>query len=316
MEHPLIVERESQLGTLSLHPLVLINISDSWTRARIKTKDKNPRVIGCLMGVQRGRDVEIFNSFELVYTVNAEGKMEIDQAFLTARKELFAQPYPTYDILGYYLTTSGLTPADLELNDQFHDVVDSPLVLVLDPLKAVPTAKRLPVDIYEAEIRAIDNKPRSVFAHLTYKIETGESERIAVDHIAHVRPVADGDSVLAAHLEGVQSAIQMLNLRVRNIQKFVDATLQGKVKKDHHLLRQISAMANMLPTIDSEDFRQEFLSEFNDSLLVTYLATVTKSCQLADDLSAKFSAAYGDKQKRRGGGGGGGGGMLNVGFGM
>ncbi len=68
------------------------------------------------------------------------------------------------------------------------------MVLVLDPLKAVPTAKRLPVDLYEAELRMTEgNKPKSVFAHLKYKIETGESERIAVDHIARVRPVAEGD---------------------------------------------------------------------------------------------------------------------------
>jgi hypothetical protein len=46
----------------------------------------------------------------------------------------------------------------------------------------------------QVELRASENnKPRSVFAHLKYKIETGESERIAVDHIARVRPVAEGD---------------------------------------------------------------------------------------------------------------------------
>ncbi len=65
------------------------------------------------------------------------------------------------------------------------------------------------------------------------------------------------------------------------------------MKKDHHLLRQISSMANMLPAIDSDQFRTEFLSEFNDTLLVTYLAAITKGCQLADDVSAKFNAAYG-----------------------
>lgn len=80
------------------------------------------------------------------------------------------------------------------MNEQFREVVESPLVLVLDPLKAVPTAKRLPVDLYEAELRMSDTgKPRSVFAHLKFKIETGESERIAVDHIARVRPVTEGD---------------------------------------------------------------------------------------------------------------------------
>lgn len=87
------------------------------------------------------------------------------------------------------------------------------------PFQATPQAKRLPIDIYEQEIRVVDGVPKSFFAHLTYKIETGESERIAVDHIAHVRPIAEGDSALAAHLEGVQNAIQMLNLRVTNLQR-------------------------------------------------------------------------------------------------
>lgn len=77
------------------------SISDQYTRAKVKSngKEKNPRVIGCLMGVQRGRDVEIFNSFELVHTVN-EGKIEIDQQFLIMKKEQFAQPFPNYDVLG------------------------------------------------------------------------------------------------------------------------------------------------------------------------------------------------------------------------
>jgi COP9 signalosome complex subunit 6 len=102
------------------------------------------------------------------------------------------------------------------------------------------------------------------------------------------------NSVLATHLEAVQNAIQMLNFRVKSIQRFLEATLQGQVwtlfflfcffshvsrsqvKKDHNLLRQISALANMLPAIDSEVFRKEYLTEFNDTLLVTYLSAVTK----------------------------------------
>jgi len=304
----LIVERDNQLGSLSLHPLVIINISDGYTRWRVKKKEKNPKVIGCLMGMTKGRDVEIFNSFELVYELK-DGKVEIDQEFLTAKKEQFAQPFPNYDVLGWYVTAPELTSADLEINEQFRDLIDSPLVLVLDPLKAVPTAKRIPIDIYEAEIRLVDNKPQSFFAKLAFKIETGESERIAVDHIARVRPSAEGDSVLASHLEGMQNAIQMLSFRVKNIQRFLDATIKGEIPKDHAILRQISALANMLPAIDSGEFQKEFVSEYNEVLLTTYLATVTKACQLADDLNSKFSVAFGDKARRRGGGMGGGGGF-------
>jgi len=254
------------------------------------------------MGVQRGRDVEIFNSFELVHTVSDKGKVEIDQAFLTTKKELFAKPFPQYDVLGWYVTGSELTAADFEVNAQFQEVNEAPLILLLDPTKAVPTAKRLPIDIYEQEIRMVDNGSKSFFAHLTFKIETGESERIAVDHIAHVRPVAEGDSALAAHLEGVQNAIQMLNLRVKNIQRFLDATVKGQIPKDHHILRQISCMANMLPAIDSDQFRQEFLVEYNDTLLVTYLAAITKGCNMADELNQKFQVVYQDKARRGRGG--------------
>lgn len=61
---------------------------------------------------------------------------------------------------------------------------------------------------------------------------------------------------------------------------FVDATIKGQVPKDHHILRQISAMANMLPAIDSDQFREEFLVEYNDTLLVTYLSAITKGCNV------------------------------------
>lgn len=61
-----VVEREGA-GTLNLmlHPVVIINISDHWTRAKIQNKKENPRVFGALVGVQTGRDLELFNSFEL-----------------------------------------------------------------------------------------------------------------------------------------------------------------------------------------------------------------------------------------------------------
>ena len=37
---------------ISLHPLVIINISDHWTRFKIQNQKENPRVIGALLGIQ------------------------------------------------------------------------------------------------------------------------------------------------------------------------------------------------------------------------------------------------------------------------
>ena len=52
--------------TFKLHPLVIVNISDHYTRIKAQRGGTPSRVIGCLLGCQSGRTVEIFNSFELV----------------------------------------------------------------------------------------------------------------------------------------------------------------------------------------------------------------------------------------------------------
>lgn len=82
-----IVEREGQETlNLKLHPLVIINISDHWTRTKVQKKQANPRVIGALVGIQEGRNLEIFNSFELVYDI-VDGLVVIDHKFLHQKQE-------------------------------------------------------------------------------------------------------------------------------------------------------------------------------------------------------------------------------------
>lgn len=294
-----VVIESSSTTTLSLHPLVLINISDQYTRAKVAGKDKNPRVIGAVCGIQRGRHIEIYSSFELVYTIE-DGTVEVDQEYLTTRKDLFAQVFPNYDILGWYSTQTQPTAADFDINSQFSDVNESPLLLLLDPEAATPDAKELPVYIYEQEVKVVEGAPKSFFSRLKYTIETGESERVAVDHIANVKAIVEGDTVLASHLDGVANAIQMLSQRILTIQKFLDQTQKGKIEKDHHILRQINSMINMLPAIDTQSFNQEFLHSYNDTLLVTYLASITKGAQQASELLEKFNTVHEKHRARRG----------------
>lgn len=74
--------------------LVLINISDHHTRTLANAgpdaaggagAPPPPRVLGCLLGSQAGRTVDITNSFEMRF---AEGSAaEIDQAFLQKKME-------------------------------------------------------------------------------------------------------------------------------------------------------------------------------------------------------------------------------------
>jgi COP9 signalosome complex subunit 6 len=74
------------------------------------------------------------------------------------------------------------------------DVNENPLYLLLDAASCLrPSTKDLPISIYESELHVIQEKPTLMFVKIPYKIETGEAERIAVDHVARVTPSGGGD---------------------------------------------------------------------------------------------------------------------------
>lgn len=104
----LVMASSSSSGlTFKLHPLVIVNISDHYTRVKSQMNPTlapshgnnaaapngadgvvstlPPRVYGCVIGVQKGRTVEIFNSFELLYDPSTHS---LDRTFLEKKQEL------------------------------------------------------------------------------------------------------------------------------------------------------------------------------------------------------------------------------------
>lgn len=71
--------------TCSLHPLVIMNVSEHWTRERAQ-EGSVKQVIGALIGKQKGRNIEIMNSFELVYN-EIKGDIIIDREYYTMKEE-------------------------------------------------------------------------------------------------------------------------------------------------------------------------------------------------------------------------------------
>jgi hypothetical protein len=68
---------------------VLINISDHHTRLKANSPDgaPPPLVMGCLLGSQDGRAVDVANSFEIIFTEALDGAFEIDTPFLLKKQE-------------------------------------------------------------------------------------------------------------------------------------------------------------------------------------------------------------------------------------
>ncbi|KAK8483679.1 hypothetical protein V6N11_061661 [Hibiscus sabdariffa] len=288
--------------TFKLHPLVIVNISDHYTRVKSQTnpppltstsatvngvehQQQSPRVYGCVIGVQRGRTVEIFNSFELLYDPSTHS---LDRPFLEKKQELYKKVFPHFYILGWYSTGSDAQESDMHIHKALMDINESPLYVLLNPT-INPAQKDLPVTIYESELHVIDGIPQLIFVRSSYTIETVEAERISVDHVAHLKP-SDGGSAatqLAAHLTGIHSAIKMLNSRIRVLHHYLVGMQKGDIPCENSLLRQ-------------KKFQDDFLMEYNDTLLITYLAMFTNCSSTMNELVDKFNTAY-DRHSRRGG---------------
>eukprot|EP01121_Diplochlamys_sp_Union-15-3_P003353 TRINITY_DN131_c0_g1_i3.p1 TRINITY_DN131_c0_g1~~TRINITY_DN131_c0_g1_i3.p1 ORF type:complete len:235 (+),score=27.77 TRINITY_DN131_c0_g1_i3:70-774(+) len=208
-----VVSNEERGGALDvfLHPLVIINISDHYTRAKV-SGDKSNRVFGALLGIQSGRRVEVFNSFELIVT-EVDGSSVVDTAYLTRKKEQLAKVFPTYEFLGWYSTGSSVKKADIAIQKQVMAFNESPLYLLLSPI-VPPQARELPLTLYESEVKMVDDTPTLVFTRINYKIETGDAERIAVDHVANVGGASANVSMLTSHLSNLHNAIKMLHMRI------------------------------------------------------------------------------------------------------
>jgi len=68
--------------------LVVINISDHYTRTRANLgspPDALIRVVGCLLGTQSGRTIDVSNSFEV--PTSSEDPKALDFAYLHKRLE-------------------------------------------------------------------------------------------------------------------------------------------------------------------------------------------------------------------------------------
>ena len=102
--------------SVMLHPLVIMNISDHWTRTKAQAGSPQ-KVYGALIGKQKGRNIEVMNSFELDFTV-FDGQVIIDRDYYNIKEEQFKQVFSEMDFVGWYSTGERPTESDIHLHRQ------------------------------------------------------------------------------------------------------------------------------------------------------------------------------------------------------
>ena len=65
------------------------------------------------------------------------------------------------------------------------------------------------------------------------------------------------------------------------------------------LLRQVQSLCNRLHVCKTEESADVLLQEYNDVLLVTYLSSLTKTCNVANEVVEKFNTAFEKHHRHR-----------------
>jgi len=230
------------------------------------------------------------------------------------RAEQYKKTFSEYEILGWYSTGSIVRDSDVELHKTvFTALNESPVYMLLDPT-VDPTRKSLPVTLYEAELRVGESggEPFTALVQCPYSIETVEAERIAVDQATKITATGETHvSQVTQHLDGMHSAVKMLHNRVSALRSLLARMESGEIPVDHGICRKVNALIRRLPAMDSDSFKQDFLREYNDGLLVVYLANITKGVSITHEMIDRVNTLVADDYKRlkipsgRGGRGGG-----------
>lgn len=281
--------------SVALHPLVIMNISEHWTRVSAQ-EGKPVQVVGALIGKQKGRNIEIMNSFELLIHL-IDGEVIIDRDYYNTKEDQFKQVFSDMDFLGWYSTGELQPDADIKVHKQICQINESPVFLKLNPQGR---SAELPVCIFESVIDLVDNEAKMRFVELPYVLATEEAERIGVDHVARVSASDSGElSAASEHLTAQHSAIKMLHSRVKIILDYVKAVQAGTIPKNHEILREAYSLCHRLPVLNTLKFREEFYDQYNDVSLITYMGVLTKLCSTMNQFVNKFNMVNDRQQMSR-----------------
>lgn len=276
--------------SIALHPLVIMNVAEHWTRS--KSQEDQLAVVGALIGRQKGRSMEIMNSFELQVDV-IDSMSIINKDYYEQKESQFKQVFPDLDFLGWYGIGEAPTPRDIRLHKQVCEINESPVFLLLNPQNR---QSRLPLSMYESVVDLVDGEATLLFSPVSFSLETEEAERIGLDHMARLSATTSNNdvstSVASDHLRVQFNAVKMLRDRVRIIRDYVVDAKRGNVQWNSDILREAHSLSTRLPLVNSDQFKDEFYNQCNEVALMAYLGSLTKGTNTMNQFVNKFITLY------------------------
>jgi len=285
--------------TMLVHSLVTFNISDQWTRTRVQHNESR-RVLGALLGTQAGRNVEIFNTFEVQISTAENGLITIDEVYFTARETLYKETFPLLEFLGFYIVGdhTETDEQDAAVQRQALKFNESPFLLKLNPLSPVIHDK-LSLSVFDSVVDPLDES-RLIFHPINVKIVSELAEQIGLDHVARFsKSGTQTESVAAKHLSAQLGAISTLVQKLKLAEDYCKAVKEGKLEGNDEILASINKLCKKLTTKKSNELAETEMQQANDIKAMLLLTSMVNTEGAMFNLVTKLNSVALERQYGR-----------------
>eukprot|EP01032_Pedospumella_encystans_P014273 gene14273-16408_t len=278
---------------VGVHPLVVASTCDHFTRVATggSKLPYNAPVYGLLFGTKNETYTSICDSVDINYTYSG-GDIHVLEGEIDNKVKLWTAVFTTYRLIGWYSFGAKPTADHRKIHTMIAGYTEDPIFLLINQ-ESLEDSDLLPVSVYRG-VNVGSNKSSADFADVSFRIETSDVEKVALDHITKSTPVP-GLSALEVQNQSTLTSLRILDSKVGTIIGTLRAMKEGNLPMDHALLRSAAKICQSLPPIDSTTFREEFNEETATSLLLSYLSAATKTSVQLNDVSDIYNSIHSEK---------------------
>ncbi|KAG0768059.1 hypothetical protein G6F16_003383 [Rhizopus arrhizus] len=260
--------------TAHVHPLVLLSATDHYNRVAKGTKK---RVVGVLLGQNKGKTVNVSNSFAVPFEEDEKDPSVwfLDHNYVEAMNDMFKKVNAKEKLIGWYHSGPKLRSSDLEINELFKRYTPNPVLVIVD---VKPNDEEIPTDAYFAieEIKDDGTTTTKTFMHIPSEIVAEEAEEIGVEHL--LRDIKDNAvGTLSTRISSQLGSLGGLQGRLEEIRHYLEKVVSGQLPVNHQIIYNLQDMFNLLPNLESQEMVQSFSTKTNDQLLLIYLSSMIRA---------------------------------------
>eukprot|EP00616_Rhizochromulina_sp_CCMP1243_P001437 CAMPEP_0118963828 /NCGR_PEP_ID=MMETSP1173-20130426/1635_1 /TAXON_ID=1034831 /ORGANISM="Rhizochromulina marina cf, Strain CCMP1243" /LENGTH=299 /DNA_ID=CAMNT_0006912213 /DNA_START=83 /DNA_END=982 /DNA_ORIENTATION=+ len=279
---------EGAAKLVKVHPAVLFSILDHF----IRRQEGQVRVIGTLLGYVEESCVEVTNCFAVPHS-DKQDEVAVGQAFNKTMYDLHQRVNPKEQIVGWYATSmEGVSVVDSSslIHGFYAEECADPVHLVVDTAMRGDT---LGVKAYvSTPLTVAGIELANMFHQIKVELFSSEPERICIDRMikGQKSPFTSSESLaeITEELHGIGVSMERLLGMIEVASSYVDKVIAGEVQADEETGRRIADTLASVPRIRPEVFDRVFNDNIQDLLMVSYLASLTKT-QLT--ISERLNAA-------------------------